>query len=1204
MLLRRVVVFATLFCATAAAYGQTADFSGKWTGTLPHQFDCPGGGSVLSTLSLTVNFSQSATAVTGNGVGVGPKDACVAGSPIETNAASLSGSVSGSTLSGTWTGSGQSGSFTASLTTSSSMNFTFTFPDGGSVRGPLTRIALGGPPSVDVTGSWGGTVNVTDHCGDKGGTVPGQIIQWSSPSTLVIVQQQGAVSGALILYAVPDHGARCQVVGTFSVVLPFSGQISGNTLSGILTDPGGSSPITATINGNSMSVATGDGAIVATLTRGSSQIPDASLSGSYAGSYSMVFDPCPGQTYRLPPIAISGSFSGPLTQVGPAVYATITITGQKKDHVTNGQCTVTDEPPQSIPMSGQISGNTVNGFFFSKDLSEGQFNATISGNTITGRFGEDGSATFTMTRVGSPSKPPEILSFTATPPTIRAGQPVTLSWSTIAATTVTIDNGVGTMPASGSVTITPGATTTYTLSAMQGTATATASVQVEVLTGPIVNVTTIPATMLQVEGGGGAKTTYALTNSGSASSTITFGDGSFFTQSPASFTLAPGASQLVTISATAQPQGTYEGASTPSGSGVPPGLQIPVKLVSAPAPTGRVTADPGANRVDIAASPGSSPTGSITFKNNGTARLIGVLNSDVPWILPQTGTVTIDPGQTVTLTFSTDRSKRPDAASPVGSTEGNLTLSFLSGASAGAKGTLDGPSPTPSITLVKVVDTVQPAVTTAGIPAIAAGEVALFVSGVGHTIGTRGALFISDVSVLNPQGSKAIDDVKMYYTSTTGSASASRSTSLPSVPGQVSVTVADVVKTVFSGSDERGTLQIRSKDADKLAVAATVLTTNNPAGTFGNTIPVFRSDRSIDVGSSLVLSGVRKDSATHTNLYIQEPGGSAASVQIDFQAADGTPVSSRTDSIDAFKLLALDNVVPSNAVAVVITNRSTGAARIAAYATPVDEASGDTWAVADWSRQLGYSGADPVTIPVAGSIHGANNTFYRTDLALTNRGTDPSTGTLRYVTRAGENVEQQVTLGSKETKVMNDVISSFNLSGDSVGYLTFTPTAGAIAANSRTFMAVAGKPDSFGSSVPTLSSASALRRGGTRAIAALSDSSRTTVVAAKPSTYRTNFAMMETAGASVTVHVTIRFTFPAGQKAQGVGAASRDYFLSANQFLLLNSISGEILGAARLQFGDLTNVEADFQVIDGNGAVMLFTSSVDNSTGDSIVRTE
>ena len=55
---------------------------------------------------------------------------------------------------------------------------------------------------------------------------------------------------------------------------------------------------------------------------------------------------------------------------------------------------------------------------------------------------------------------------------------------------------------------------------------------------------------------------------------------------------------------------------------------------------------------------------------------------------------------------------------------------------------------------------------------------------------------------------------------------------------------------------------------------------------------------------------------------------------------------------------------------------------------------------------------------------------------------------------------------------------------------------------------------------------------------------------------------------------------------------------------MLNSIAGEILGPARLQFGDLSNVEADFQVISGEGAVVLFTSSVDNATGDSILRTE
>ncbi len=1215
MRLQRVVTFAIIVCVTTAVHGQTADFSGRWTGSITGRVmgrdTCTG--LVSQTVDVFLTLQQSGNNVSGN-LNLAFADPCKPGSPKNNFlSVALSGTASGTKL--TATATQDTGNFPlVAVVTGSSL--TLTIPSDDPTQPFNGTLAKAAAPSTDVTGSWGGTFNVNDSC-ESGNPPIVRPAPWISPATLVVVQQQGVVSGAIILYAVPDHGDQCQVVGTFPLVLPISGQVSGNTLSGGVTVPGdGGAEVqsfTATISGNSMSINGGGGKLSSTLTRGSSQVPDMQLSGAYSGSYSDVFEPCEGTPGKLPPISISGSISGPVTQIGPAIYGLLTVTGQKNDRFINGQCIVTDSPPEAVTMSGQISGNTITGVFFldrsnEHDDSLAPFSASISGNTITFVISGDtpgDSFTFAITRSGSTPAPPQILSFTATPPSIRAGQPVTLAWSTNAASSVTLDNGIGSKPASGSVTVAPATTTTYTLTAIQGTQTATASVRVEVLSGPIVNVTTIPATMLQAVGGGSASTSYALTNSGSAPASLTLGQSNnFFTQSPASFTLAPGATQIVTVVATAQPQGTYEGTSNPSGSGVPSGLQIPVKLVSAPAPTGRVTADPGTNRVDVAASPGSSPTGSITFKNNGTARLIGVLNSDVAWLLPQPGTVTIDPGQTVTLTFSIDRSKRPDGAAPVGSTEGNLTLSFLSGASSGAKRTLDGPAPSTSITLVKVVDTVQPAVTTAGIPNIATGEVALFVSGVGHTIGTRGALFISDVSLLNPQGSKSIDDVKLYYTSTTASASSSRTTSLPAVAGQVSVTVADVVKTVFSGSDERGTLQIRSKDADKLAVAATVLTTNNPAGTFGNTIPVFRSDRSIDAGSSLVLSGVRKDSTTHTNLYVQETGGSAASVKIDFQAADGTPVSSRTDSIDPFKLLALDNVVPANAVAVVVTNQSTGGGRIAAYATPVDEASGDTWAVADWARQLGYSGADPVTIPVAGSVHGLNNTFYRTDLALTNRGTDPAMGTLRYASRTGQTVEQQVTFGGKETKVMNDLVSSFNLDGDSLGYLKFVPTAGAFAASSRTFMAIAGKPDSFGSSVPVLSTATAIRRGGTRAIAGLADASKATVAASKPATFRTNFALVETAGAPVTVKVTLRFTFPAGQKAQGVGAASRDYALNPNQFLLLNSVAAEILGPDRSQFGDLTNMEIDFQVIDGNGAVMLFTSSVDNATGDSIVRTD
>src|SRR4029078_2519258 len=101
---------------------------------------------------------------------------------------------------------------------------------------------------------------------------------------------------------------------------------------------------------------------------------------------------------------------------------------------------------------------------------------------------------------------------------------------------------------------------------------------------------------------------------------------------PSSFTLAPGATQIVTITGTPQAASSYEGASLPFGSGVPTHLQIPVKLLSVAAPTGPVVVQIPAPRVDVAALTGASPSGSVQFKNTGTATLTGILTSDVPWI--------------------------------------------------------------------------------------------------------------------------------------------------------------------------------------------------------------------------------------------------------------------------------------------------------------------------------------------------------------------------------------------------------------------------------------------------------------------------------------------------------------------------------------------------------------------------------------------
>ena len=65
---------------------------------------------------------------------------------------------------------------------------------------------------------------------------------------------------------------------------------------------------------------------------------------------------------------------------------------------------------------------------------------------------------------GSGQTPPSV-SFTASPPTIAAGQTSTLTWSSQNATNLIIDDGIGSVPPSGSRQVSPTSTTTYTLEA-------------------------------------------------------------------------------------------------------------------------------------------------------------------------------------------------------------------------------------------------------------------------------------------------------------------------------------------------------------------------------------------------------------------------------------------------------------------------------------------------------------------------------------------------------------------------------------------------------------------------------------------------------------------------------------------------------------------------------------------------------------------
>ena len=709
----------------------------------------------------------------------------------------------------------------------------------------------------------------------------------------------------------------------------------------------------------------------------------------------------------------------------------------------------------------------------------------------------------------------------------------------------------------------------------------------------------MPRGIVQVVGTGRGTDTVTVRNRGGQPTQVTLtSDPAFATVSPAQFDLPPGAQRLVTITAAAKSAGAYTTAIGVTGTNGVQTVSVPLRILAVNPPPGAVSAAPGRRRVDVAAGPGQNPSGTVTFTNSGSATLTGMLVPSVSWLKPQEGIITIPPGETITATFTTDRAQRYESEQFLGSTAGEISLVFPSGTSNARVGT-HGTTPT-SVSTVTVVDTVRSPVTSGTIPALGS-SIALFLAGVGHVQGSVG-LFTTDLSLVAKSGLQLVDAMKMYYTPAAGGAAAI--VDVPALPSGSSASFADFVALLFRRDGEVGTLQIRTTSAADLAAAAAVFNVSNAAGTYGTALPLLRSDRSLIAGESLALAGLRADANAHTNLYVQETSGNQASVQTEFYDASGVVQSSRTDTVAPFGLLQLGQAVPAGAVSALVTNSGSSAGRVNAYATPVDRLSGDTWTMADWRLLNQYSYDEPVVIPIAGAARGANNTYFRTDVAIMNTATTPSTATVRYVPRDAAPVERTITINGRSTATYTDIVNSlFNVTIDSVGFVLITPApASSLTVGSRTYTTVIGGAATFGTGVPVVAVSSTLQAGDLRRVAGIEDAALATVLAARPATFRSNLGLMEVSGQPATVRVTLRFMYPLG-KVTASGVASKDYELNGNQFVL-TSLTRDILGAGRDEIGDLKNLVIEIAVTGGEGRVAFFVSSVDNGTGDTVLRTE
>ena len=231
---------------------------------------------------------------------------------------------------------------------------------------------------------------------------------------------------------------------------------------------------------------------------------------------------------------------------------------------------------------------------------------------------------------------PPTASLAADPETILLGASATLTWNTTGAESVSIDPGIGTVDANGSVSVSPADTTTYTITASGPGGTTTDTATIKVIWPPTVTISADPDSILL-----GESATLSWSSTNADSCTIEPGIGVVATSG--SMTVSPTATTTYTITAT--------------GSGGTATAQATV-TVTYPAPSVSLSADPAT----IVA--GESTTLAWSSTNADSAQITPDIGT-----VQTSGSVSVSPTDTTTYTIT--------VTGPGGTAAFNVTVTVL-----------------------------------------------------------------------------------------------------------------------------------------------------------------------------------------------------------------------------------------------------------------------------------------------------------------------------------------------------------------------------------------------------------------------------------------------------------------------------------------------------------------------------------------------
>ncbi|HUP49102.1 MAG TPA: hypothetical protein VNA04_09975 [Thermoanaerobaculia bacterium] len=730
------------------------------------------------------------------------------------------------------------------------------------------------------------------------------------------------------------------------------------------------------------------------------------------------------------------------------------------------------------------------------------------------------------------------------------------------------------------------------------------------------SVTAFPAGMLQLAGAAGATDRFVIANLAGVASDVTLvNDGDFFTQTPTSFLLHPGESRVVRITALPRPEGVHEGASVLSATNFPAQLRIPIKLLVAAAPAGEPDVVVSRLAIDVIDIPGVNEEGSVDLTNHGTGTARGLLVSDAEWLIPQSGVITIDPQQTVGVSFVIDDAKRPRLELDAYALVGAVRFVYLKGSGDALRAHGTGSASTGQ-TQTSVNSSTYPVPLASPIPP--SGKPVVVVPGLTKTPGlsTRLSMIGGRPGGFGP--------IKLYYLPLGTALSGAWSVGLSGLPAGIPLSIPDSLK-LFGFDSGSGSLHVQGGEVTELAVSVRVQKVDDPRGTVGHTMPVGRSDRGAAQGVTVVLTGLQTATGTRSTIYLQEVAGSPLSARLEFVDRRGSTITSHRESLPAFGLVQLTDPVPAEAVAARITPEDNSLGRLYAVALLIDEASGDVTPLPDWRQVYGAAQAEEMIVPfISGKSDAVGSS--RTMLFITNRGQSALTGELRYVgpltarrravsfgahdsdlrsMSASSERSRTFALAAGETMTIEDATRFFGAAVGAVGYLRIaTSDQGDVAVAARLATTPSGSSRRLGTAIPVIPPSSALRLGNKRFFASIEDAGADSVTQRVGGTFRTSLGMVEISGSEVTVRATLRFAYSFSGLTSVRGEVSKVYTLAPSELLFIPELAKEIIGQGRSELRDLHDLQLEIEVTGGTGSIVPYLLSTDNGSGDSVMRYE